>query len=105
MHIWTDILIRELAMLAVLFALGSAPAAYLGRRFDAAARLALAPVLGLCVGTCVFTTLIWFTAARRTYWLVPVLAAISLSLRAPSQSSHTRVARASRQCARWLRSS
>jgi len=66
-------------MLAILFALGSGPAAYLGRRFGAAARLGLAPVLGLCVGTCVFTTLIWFTAARHTWWLVPVLAAASLA--------------------------
>jgi MFS family permease len=79
MHIWTDIVIRELAMLAILFALGSGPAAYLGGRFGPAARLALAPILGLCVGTCVFTTLIWFTAARHTYWLVPVLAAMSLA--------------------------
>lgn len=28
------------------------------------------PRLG--VGTCVFTTLIWFIAARNTYWLLPV---------------------------------
>ncbi|HUB73891.1 MAG TPA: hypothetical protein VL979_07640 [Solirubrobacteraceae bacterium] len=78
MHIWTDIATRELAMLAVLFALGSGPAAFLGRRFDTAARLALAPVLGLCAGTCVFTTLIWLTAADNTYWLVPVLACVSV---------------------------
>ncbi len=80
MHIWTDIVIRQFALLAILLALGSGPAAYLGRRFDAPARLALAPVLGLCLGTCVFTTLIWFTAARHTYWLVPLLAALSLAL-------------------------
>jgi hypothetical protein len=79
MHIWADILIRELVMLVTLFALGSGPAAFLGRRFDAAARVAMAPVLGLCLGTCVFTTLIWFTAARNTYWLLPVLALASVA--------------------------
>ena len=66
-------------MLVTLLALGSGPAAFLGRRFDGAARIALAPVLGLCLGTSVFTTLIWFTAAENTYWLVPVLAALSLA--------------------------
>ncbi len=66
-------------MLLTLLALGSGPAAFLGRRFDAAARVALAPVLGLCLGTCVFTTLIWFTAAENTYWLLPVLAVLSLA--------------------------
>lgn len=80
MHIWTDIITRELAMLATLLALGSGPASFLGRRFDASARLAMAPVLGLCTGTCVFTTLIWFTAARNTYWLLPVFAAISVTI-------------------------
>ena len=78
MHIWTDIFARELAMLVMLFALGSGPASFLGPRFDAAARLAMAPVLGLCAGTCVFTTLIWFTPARNTYWLLPILALASL---------------------------
>jgi hypothetical protein len=80
MHIWTDIFTRELIMLVTLLALGSGPAAFLGRRFDAAARLAIAPALGLCVGTCVFTTLIWFTAARYTYWLIPVLAVASVAV-------------------------
>src|ERR1700689_4347502 len=80
MHIWADILIRELVMLVTLLALGSAPASLLGRRFDAAARVAMAPALGLCVGTCVFTTLIWFTAARHTYWLLPILALGSVAV-------------------------
>jgi hypothetical protein len=78
MHVWTDIFIRELVMLILLFALGIGPASFLSTRFDAAARLAMAPVLGLCVGTCVFTTLIWFTAARHTYWLLPILAVVSV---------------------------
>jgi hypothetical protein len=79
MHIWSDIFARELIMLAILLCLGSGPASFLGRRFDAAARVAMAPVLGLCLGTCVFTTLIWFTAARNTYWLLPILALASLA--------------------------
>lgn len=69
-------------MLAILLALGSGPASLLGARFGAAARLALTPVLGLCAGTCVFTTLIGLTAADNTYWLVPVLALASLALAA-----------------------
>jgi len=80
MHIWADIFTRELVMLVTLLALGSAPASFLGRRFDAAARVAMAPVLGLCVGTCVFTTLIWFAAARNTYWLLPILALVSIGI-------------------------
>ena len=79
MHVWADIFVRELAMLATLAFLGSGPASYLGRRFSAAARLALAPVLGFCVGIAVFTTLIWFTAAHNTYWLLPLLAVASLA--------------------------
>jgi hypothetical protein len=78
MHIWTDIVTRELAMLVTLFALGIGAASFLGQRFDAAARLALAPVLGLCVGACVFTTLGWFFPARDTFWLLPILAVVSL---------------------------
>jgi hypothetical protein len=80
MHIWSDIFARELIMLAILLCLGSGPASFLGRRFDAASRVAMAPVLGLCAGTCVFTTLLWFTAANNTYWLLPVLAAISVTV-------------------------
>lgn len=80
MHIWTDIFIRELVMLVTLLAIGSGPASFLGRRFDAVARVAMAPVLGLCLGTCVFTTLIWFTAARNTYWLLPILGVVSMTI-------------------------
>ena len=69
-------------MLLTLLALGSGPASLLGARFGAASRLAMAPVLGLCAGTCVFTTLLWFTAAGNTYWLLPILAVISLTVAA-----------------------
>ncbi len=80
MHIWFDIITRELFMLVTLVALGSGPASFLGSRFGAGARVAMAPALGLCTGTCVFTTLLWFTAASNTYWLLPVLAAISVTV-------------------------
>lgn len=67
-------------MLATLVALGVGPASFLGRRFDPAARLAMSPALGLCLGTGAFTTLIWFTAASNTYWLLPILALTSLAV-------------------------
>jgi hypothetical protein len=80
MHVWIHIVTRELLMLVMLLALGSAPASFLGSRFGGAARVAMAPVLGLCVGTCVFTTLLWFTAASNTYWLLPIIALVSVSV-------------------------
>ena len=67
-------------MLLTLTALGVGPAAFLGRRFDSAARLAMAPVLGLCVGACLFTTVIWFSAASHSYWLLPVAALVSIGV-------------------------
>jgi hypothetical protein len=79
-HIWTDIVAREFVMLLTLTALGIGPAAFLGRRFDSAARLAMAPVLGLCVGACLFTTVIWFSAASHSYWLLPVAALVSTGI-------------------------
>jgi hypothetical protein len=54
MHIWTALGAREAALLAVLL-LGAGPASLLSSRFDTAARVALAPILGFCVGTCVTT--------------------------------------------------
>jgi hypothetical protein len=89
MHIWLDIFVRELAMLVTLLALGSGPASFLGRRFDGAARLAMAPVLGLCLGTCIFTTVIWFTAARNSYWLLPVVALLSVAVALRKRWSRT----------------
>src|SRR5262249_16863356 len=41
---------------------------------------AIAAVLGLCLGTSVFTTLIWFTAAQNTSWVLPLVAAMSIAL-------------------------
>jgi hypothetical protein len=80
LQLWSHIVIRELAMLATLLAFGIGPASFLGRRFDAAARLAIAAPLGFALSTCLFTTLIWFTAARNTYWLIPLIGAISVAV-------------------------
>jgi hypothetical protein len=97
-NLWLEIVVRELAMLGTLLAFGIGPASFLGRRFEAASRLAIAPALGLCLSTCVFTTLIWFTAARNTYWLVPFMAIASVAValwRASAGASieHDRTAR------------
>jgi hypothetical protein len=80
MHIWTDLFARELSLFAILLALGSGPAAYLSSRFDAGARIALAPVLGFCLGTCVTTTILEFVPAGRSYWIVVLLAVLSLAV-------------------------
>lgn len=82
MHIWTDLLVREGALLAVLLALGAGPAALLSERFDAAGRLAIAPILGFCLGTCVATTVLEFEPADETYWILIVLALLSLGVAA-----------------------
>jgi hypothetical protein len=80
MHIWIDLLTREAALLAVLLALGAAPAAFLSERFDAAGRLALAPILGFCLGTCVATTVLEFVPAGQTYWMLGPLALLSVGV-------------------------
>ncbi len=46
MPIWIELLSREAAYLALLVALGAGPARLLSERFDAAARLTLAPISG-----------------------------------------------------------
>ncbi len=66
-------------MLAILASLGATPAAMLSPRFDAVSRVGLAPVLGLCVGTSLFTTLAYPFAANDTAWLVPVACVASLA--------------------------
>jgi hypothetical protein len=80
MHIWTDLLAREAALLATLLAIGAAPAAFLSERFNAADRLALAPILGFCLGTCVATTVLEFAPAGQTYWMLIPLALLSLGV-------------------------
>ena len=64
-------------MLAILALLGIGPASFLSKRVGRAARLLLAPVLGMVLGTSVCTTVIWFYPASSTRWLVPSLALMS----------------------------
>jgi hypothetical protein len=80
MHIWTDLLAREGALLLMLLALGTAPAAFLSERFDAAGRFALAPILGFCLGTCLATTTLEFVPADQTYWMLVPVALLSVGV-------------------------
>jgi hypothetical protein len=96
MHIWTALGAREAALLAVLLLLGSGPASLLSHRFDAAMRIALAPILGFCVGTCATTTVLEFAPVNSSYWiLIPlVLASVGLALwRTLREASATAVLR------------
>ena len=77
MPVLRELLARELVMLGVLTALGAGPASWLSSRFGAVERVALAPILGLCLGTSLFTTLLYFFPAGDTSWLIPVVAGIS----------------------------
>ena len=80
MTVLVQFLSREVLFLAILTALGSGPATFLGEKFSCLARIAMAPVLGMCVGTAVFTCTLWFLSADSTYWLVPVICALSLGV-------------------------
>lgn len=82
MHIWTALVARELALLAILVCVGAGPASMLPPRFDGIGRLALAPVLGFCLGTCVTTTLLQFWPTDQTSWVLVALAMISLAVAA-----------------------
>jgi hypothetical protein len=82
MHIWTDLLAREGALLFMLLALGAAPTAFLSERFDAAGRFALAPILGFCLGTCLATTVLEFAPADQTYWILVPVALLSVGVAA-----------------------
>jgi hypothetical protein len=66
-------------MLVVLASFGAFPASLLSRRFRAVERVALAPILGMCLGTAAFTTLLYFWPASSTAWLVPVIAVTSVA--------------------------
>ncbi len=82
MHLWLQLASREGAFLLLLLALGSGPAAYLPERFDAISRLAMAPLLGFCVGMSVTTTLVEFWSANSTHWILVPVCAASLALAA-----------------------
>lgn len=80
MHVWLELITRELLFCALLAALGAGPATFLPERFDRAVRLTLAPALGLCIGACLTVTLVYAFPARDTGWLVVLLALGSLAL-------------------------
>lgn len=82
MHVWLDLISRELLFLALLAAIGAGPATFLSERFDGVARLAMAPVFGLCVGVCVTVTLVYFFPTSETWWVVILLALVSLGVAA-----------------------
>jgi hypothetical protein len=100
MQIWLELITRELLFFALLLALGSGPASFLPERFGATVRVALAPVLGVCVGACLTVTLIYAFAAHETSWVVVAVALVSLAVgirrgrpwRRPSLSSVGQVA-------------
>lgn len=82
MHIWTDLLAREAALLAVLLTFGAGPASFLSKRFDAAGRLAMAPILGFSLGTCLTTSVLQFAPAQQTYWMLIPIALLSVGVAA-----------------------
>jgi hypothetical protein len=82
MHIWSELLAREAALLVLLLAFGAAPAAFLSTRFDAVARLGMAPILGFALGTCLTTTVLQFAPARQTFWILIPVALLSVAIAA-----------------------
>ena len=74
-----DLLGREAALLAVITLLGSGPATLLKGKVAAPVRFALMPIIGLCAGSCIFTTLLAVLPASSTFWLLPVLGLASLA--------------------------
>ena len=82
MQTWLELISRELLFAALLFALGSGPAAFLPKRYGNTVRFTLAPALGICVGTCLAVTLIYAFPANETSWLVVAVAALSLAVAA-----------------------
>ena len=101
MHVVRELLARELLMLVVLAALGAGPASILSVRFRAIERVALAPILGMCLGTSVFTTLNYIFRAADTNWLVPVLGAASVALAAVRSRAAGGWLRGREQLAGW----
>jgi hypothetical protein len=80
MHVWLDLISRELLFFALLTALGSGPASFLPARFGNTVRFALAPAFGLCVGVCLTVTLVYAFPASETGWVVIAFAAASVAL-------------------------
>jgi hypothetical protein len=82
MNVATELVTSAGGLLAILLALGAGPAALLPQSFDAATRIALAPVLGFCLGTCLTTTVLEFAPAGDSYPLLIVLAVASVAFAA-----------------------
>ena len=80
MHVWLDLISRELVFVVLMAAIGFGPATFLPERFDRVARWALAPVFGLCVGVCVTVTLVYAFPTGDTGWVLIVLAVASVVL-------------------------
>jgi hypothetical protein len=74
-----DLIGRELAFLVIITMLGSGPATLLKGKVSAPVRFAIMPVIGVCAGSCVFTTLLEQFPASSTFWLLPVLAVASVT--------------------------
>lgn len=80
MHVWLELIFRELFFLALLGCLGAGPATFLPQRFDGTASVALSPVFGLCVGACVAVTFAYWLPAHLASWLLVVLVLASLAV-------------------------
>ena len=81
MHIVVDLLIREVAMLGVLGAVGSGVAAFLPADGRVGSRIALAPGLGLALASAVLTTAGWFIPMNAAAWAVLLpLALVSIGI-------------------------
>jgi hypothetical protein len=82
MHTWVPLFSRELALLAVLSALGSGLAALMPRELDPGIRWALAPAFGLASALCVTMTVLWLMPANSSWWLLIALPIASLAFAA-----------------------
>jgi hypothetical protein len=77
---WLELLSRELAMLALLTALGIGPVTFLHPSVDRASRLALAPAIGLAVAACALLTTLWRVPADKGWPILVVLVLASIAL-------------------------
>ncbi len=73
-----ELAVRFAAFSLLLAGVGAGPASLLPSSWPARARVALAPVLGLCLAACGATTLEWLAPADRWYPALPATAALSL---------------------------
>lgn len=69
-------------MVVFLLLVGLGPVAFLSERVDRASRLALAPAFGLAIAMCVLVTTSWRVPLDHSFWLLPLLAGLSLAVAA-----------------------